>query len=104
MAQKLLEIAPHLTPDDVRSTSSGANGKDILFSQAARRSFPFAIECKNHRAFSVYKHYEQAKANAEGSDIPVLIIKQDRSEPMALLSFEHFLEIINGNQKSNKNK
>jgi hypothetical protein len=109
MLQKLvvstvLENYPQLTPNDVRSTSSGATGKDVLLSEAARNVFPFAVECKNHKSFAIYKHYEQARSNAVGSELPLLVIRQNRSEALVCLSLEDFMRILSGNQKSNKNK
>ncbi len=98
-----MEKFPHLTADDVRSVSSGAGGEDVLLSQAAKRAFPFAIECKSHASFAVYKHYEQAQSHVRGPELPMLVIKQNRSEPLVCLSLDHFLEVYAGTQ-SNKNK
>lgn len=102
--QKILEKFPKLTADDVRSTSSGSTGEDVLLSQAAKDSFPFAVECKNHQAFSVYKHYEQARSHVRGHEMPLLIIKQNRAKPLVCISLDDFMDIISGNQKSNKNQ
>ena len=103
MAKKILEKFPQLTADDVRSVSSGAGGEDVLLSQAAKRAFSFAIECKSHASFAVYKHYEQAKSHVRGSELPLLVIKQNRSEPLVCLSLDHFLEVY-ARTPSNKNK
>lgn len=102
--KEILKVFPSLSPDDVRSTSSGATGEDVLLSQAAKDLFPFAIECKNHQSFAIYKHYEQARTHVRGSEFPMLVIKQNRSEPLVCISLEHFMDIISGNKKSNKNK
>lgn len=102
MAQKILEKFPELTPDDVRSTSSGSGGRDVLLSQAAKRLVPFAIECKSRKSFAVYEHFQQAKSHIEGDEFPMLVIKQDRSEPLVLLQLKDFMEIY-GDKKSNKN-
>ena len=40
-----------LTENDVRSTSMGAKGCDILLSENARINFPYAIECKSQENF-----------------------------------------------------
>lgn len=47
----ILETFSDLEPDDVRSTSMGAGGEDVLLSPLARRKFPFSVECKNQQAF-----------------------------------------------------
>jgi len=42
---KLLEYAPELEPDDIKSTSMGAGGEDVQLSPAARKMYPYQIEC-----------------------------------------------------------
>jgi hypothetical protein len=42
----ILETFTELEPDDVRSTTMGDSGEDILLSPAARKLFPFATEKK----------------------------------------------------------
>jgi len=49
----ILENFDHLEPDDVRSTSMGAGGEDVLLSPAARKVFPFSVECKNVEKISL---------------------------------------------------
>lgn len=92
----ILRLFPSLTKRDVVSTSMGATGADIKLSENAFKIFPFAIECKNLSKFSVYQHYEQAKSHSkkEGG-IPLLVIKQNRSEPLAILSLADFLHYVN---------
>ena len=34
-------------PDDVESRSMGAGGEDLIMARAARKKFPYSIECKN---------------------------------------------------------
>lgn len=92
-----------MTSDDVRSVSSGTTGEDVLLSQAAKNTFPFAIECKSHKSFAVYKHYEQARSHVTGLELPMLVIKQNRSEPLVCLSLDHFMEVYAGTP-NNQNK
>ncbi len=47
----ILETFSELEEDDVRSTSMGASGEDVLLSPLARKKFPFSVECKNVEAF-----------------------------------------------------
>lgn len=82
-----------LSGDDVRSTSMGASGEDILLSQYARLRFPFSVECKNLARHAVYQHYWQALDNS-GGHTPLLIIKQNNAPPLAVLEFDHFLKIV----------
>lgn len=84
---------PALHNDDIRVTSSGTNGEDLQLSPAARALAPISIECKNRAAFAIYKDYAQATTNA-GRNNPVLVIKQNRSKPLAVVDLEYFLDLL----------
>lgn len=81
-----------LEPDDVKSTSMGAQGEDIQLSPAARKLIPYQIECKAKARAQVYTWYEQAKSH--GSHEPIVIIKQDRKKPLVVVDAEHFFSLI----------
>jgi len=70
----------------------GAGGEDIQLSTIARQVFPYSIECKAHKAFSIYTPYEQAKANS-GGYVPILFIKADRKRPLVVMDAEHFFDL-----------
>lgn len=89
----ILESFTDLEPDDVRSTSMGAGGEDVLLSPAARRHFPFSIECKNVEKLNVWAAYEQAEANS-GENEPLLVMKKNRKKPLVVLDAEAFLELL----------
>jgi len=100
----ILMMFPGLEPDDVKSTSMGASGEDVQLSPAARKILPYQIECKNKAKHAIYTHYEQAKTH--GKYEPLLIVKQDRKEPLAVVSLEHFIKLIqekNNNANSSNN-
>ncbi len=90
----LLEMFPHLTPDDVRSTSMGAGGEDVQLSSQARRSIPFSIECKNQEKLNVWNAMDQAQANAPEGSTPIVIMKKNNSKPQVVISWEAFKDII----------
>jgi len=90
---KVLALFPSLEPDDVRSTSMGANGQDVQLSPAARKLFPFAVECKRLAKIAVYGMYEQAVANA-GKHEPLLFVRGDRKKALAIIDAEYFLEMV----------
>lgn len=98
MRDLILKTFPGLEPDDVKSTSMGAGGEDIQLSPAARKILQYNIECKNKAKHAVYTHYEQAKSH--GKYEPLLIIKMDRKEPLAIVSLEHFIKLIQENKKN----
>ena len=60
----ILEKFDSLEPDDVRSITMGDSGEDILLSPAARRLFPFSVECKAQESLSIWSALEQAESNA----------------------------------------
>lgn len=91
----IIKIFPSLTLDDVRSTSSGANGEDVLLSPNARKKFPYSIECKSRNTISVYSMYEQAVANSDKYE-PLLVIKANRKKPLVVIDAEYFFTLIKG--------
>ena len=56
----ILEKFDSLEKDDVRSITMGDSGEDILLSPAARRLFPFSVECKNQEKLNIWGALEQA--------------------------------------------
>lgn len=88
----ILEAYPSLESDDVRSTSMGAGGEDVQLSPAARKLFPYSIECKNLAKIAVYNYYTQASGH--GTHEPLVVIKQDRAKPLAVVDLEHFMELV----------
>ena len=91
-----------LKKDDVRSTSMGAGGEDILLSPLARSVFPYQVECKSKRDSAAHTMYNQAKEH--GDHEPVVFIKKNNDIALAIIRAEHFLELIrkiNENQPSN---
>ena len=91
----LLEWAPDLGEDDIRVTSSGATGEDLLLSPAAQARYPFAIEVKNQEKINIWESYEQARAHAKNTKrMPLLVFRRNRSELMVSLCLEDFLKLI----------
>ena len=86
----LLEQYSQLEPDDVRSTSMGCGGEDIQLSPAARRLFPFSVECKAQEKLNVYEAYAQACANS-GDHEPILFMKKNHKKPLVVVDAEWFI-------------
>ena len=89
----ILEKFNKLEEDDVRSITMGDSGEDILLSPAARRLFPFSVECKNQEKLNIWSSLEQAEDNASNYT-PLLIFKRNRSKTYVTLSLEDFLELL----------
>ena len=83
-----------LEPDDVRSITMGDSGEDILLSPAARRLFPFSVECKNQEKLNIWSSLEQAEGNS-GNHPPLVIFKRNRTKTYAVLEFDELLKLLN---------
>jgi len=90
----ILEKFDTLEPDDVRSITMGDSGEDILLSPAARKQFPFSVECKNQEKLNIWGALEQAEDNS-GNHTPLVIFKRNRSKTYAVLEFDKLLELLN---------
>lgn len=93
VCKKLLEVSIELEPDDIRSASMGAPGEDILFSPAARKQFPFSIECKNVEKLSIWSAIDQSRANRPKGSTEMVVFTRNRENTFVAMPFEKFLEI-----------
>ena len=86
----ILEKFTQLEPDDVRSTTMGDSGEDILSSPAARKLFPFSVECKNQEKLNIWESYSQAVENSKDYE-PVVVIKRNNHKPLVVVDAEYFV-------------
>ena len=89
----ILEKFSTLENDDVRSITMGDSGEDILLSPAARKLFPFSVECKNQEKLNIWSALDQAEQNS-GEHTPLVIFKRNRSKTYAVLQIEKLLELL----------
>ena len=94
----ILEKFQQLEEDDVRSITMGDSGEDILLSPAARKLFPFSVECKNQETLNVWSSLEQTETNA-GKHTPLLIFKRNRSKTYAVLQLDDLMKMLDGKEK-----
>jgi len=90
---QILSRFKSLDKDDVRSTSMGAGGEDIQLSPAARKLFPYSVECKSRASYAFYKDYDQAVINAPKKAEPILIAKANHRKPVVIVDAEFFFDI-----------
>tara|TARA_B100000287_G_scaffold277233_1_gene261208 strand:- start:442 stop:795 length:354 start_codon:yes stop_codon:yes gene_type:complete len=95
----ILETFKELEPDDVRSTTMGDSGEDILLSPAARKLFPFATECKNQERLNIWESLEQAESNA-GQHIPLVVFKRNRSKTYISMEINDLMRLLSEKQQS----
>lgn len=86
-------------PDDVKSTSMGAGGKDVTFSPFAQSLVPLSIECKSHKSFAVYNIYEQAENNASKDEVPLVVLKANNKKPLAVMDYDYFVGLLESDVK-----
>lgn len=89
---KIIKVSPHLSLDDVRSTSMGAGGEDVQLSPLARESFPFSVECKSLKSMALYKWVDQAVENCPEGVEPLVIAKANGRQPVAIVDAEWFFK------------
>lgn len=94
IVQDLLARFPELTDDDVRSTSMGANGEDVLLSSAARKRIPFSFEAKNQERLNVWSAIDQAGSNAPHDADVAVVIKKNNTKPHVVVTWDCFLRLI----------
>jgi len=90
----ILRIHRTLEADDVRSTSMGAGGEDVLLSPKARSLVPVSIECKNIARFAGYALYDQAVANCPEGAEPIVVVKANHRVPLVMVDAEWFFNKI----------
>ena len=89
----ILEKFQQLEEDDVRSTTMGDSGEDVLLSPAARKLFPFSVECKNQEKLNIWSALEQTENNSN-NHVPLLIFKRNRTKTYAVLELKDFIRLI----------
>jgi len=99
VAKMIADAFPGLEPDDVRSAIMGENGADIKLSPAARRHFPFAVECKAQERLDLRSAFEQASKNA-GELTPIVVHKKNRGEILCTLKLSDLLGALCDSQQS----
>lgn len=89
----ILKHYSSLTEDDVKSAPMGTSGSDVVLSTAAKEQFPYDVECKNAQAINIWAAYEQSKKRCPATLQPVLIVKRNNVKPLAIIDFEHFMNL-----------
>lgn len=95
-----LVSALDISPEEFTITPAGVNGEDLVPSPAARKLFPYSVEAKSRAKIVIYQWLEQAKGHGHE---PILVVKQNRSEPLVIMRQEAFLKLINNNNRNNNN-
>ena len=79
-------------PEDVESRSMGAGGEDLIMARAARKKFPYSIECKNQEKVNIWDAYDQAQENS-GDYEPIVVLKRNNTKPLVLIDADYFVRL-----------
>lgn len=93
IAADIMATFPTLSGNDVRSNPMGCNGEDIILSPSAERLFPYSIEAKNQERVNVWAALEQARQNCAPDRTPLVVLKRNREEPMAVIPWATLLAL-----------
>jgi len=78
----------------------GQRGPDVILSVKARKLFPFTVECKNQKRWSLLEWIEQAKANCYPDTDWLLVMKrsgrkkEERTEEVVVLDAKVFFALL----------
>ena len=81
-------------PEDIESRSMGAGGEDLIMARAARKKFPYSIECKNQEKVNIWDAYDQAQENS-GDYEPIVVLKRNNTKPLVLIDADYFVVLHN---------
>ena len=70
----------------------GAPGEDIQMSPAARKVFPYSIECKKVEKLNIWDAIDQCRDSA-GSHIPLVAFSKNNEAIWVAIPFAKFLEL-----------
>lgn len=78
--------------EDIESRPMGSSGEDLIMARAARKNFPYSVECKNQERVNVWTAYKQASENC-GKYEPIVVIKKNRHKPLVVIDAEFFVKL-----------
>jgi hypothetical protein len=91
-----LVSALDISPEEFTVTPSGVNGEDLVPSPMARKVFPYSVEAKSRAKIVIYQWLKQAEGHGHE---PLLVVKQDRSQPLVIMKQETFFNLIKNNNE-----
>ena len=95
LKEALMEkFSSQLEEGDIKSAVMGESGCDLQLSPAAQKLFPWAVEAKRTEKVSLRQWWKQARSNSTDKLKPLLITKQNREEPLVVMSLEDFLNLL----------
>ena len=94
LREAILRAFPELQREDLLIQPTSVGGEDLKLSPAAKRLFPFAVECKNQERIAIWSAIEQAESNAQGS-LPAVCFSRNRvKEPWICITLPVLLNLL----------
>lgn len=87
---------------DICGRVMGDIGTDVVMSELTKRKIPYDIECKNCEKWNLEKFWEQTISNTKENRQPLLVIKKNHIDPLIVITFKDFIEILDKNNKNSK--
>jgi hypothetical protein len=101
--QRLKLQFPHLRDNDIRSTSMGCAGDDLILSPHALECLPYNFEMKWHEKLSLWEtmrqvmvRYRKNLGPDDGSPLtlPAMVVKRNNADPLAVIPFGHMCNLL----------
>jgi len=93
--RRLKEIFP-LEGNDVRSTSMGCSGSDLVLSPRALAYLPYDFELKNQENVQLWATLKQTRSRIDETVMPLVVIRKNRTKPVAVVPIVHFIHLCTG--------
>lgn len=82
---------------EIHSREMGQSGTDIVLRGTAREIIKFDIECKNVEKLKLYEAIDQSRLNTQKGRDWLVVHKKNHNKPIAILDFEVFVNLLEGN-------
>lgn len=83
-----------LSSGDIESRGMGQQGTDIILSPLGKDKIKFDFEIKNQEQWLIPNWWSQTISNTEEGRKPALVIAKNRQEPLVIIRFDDFLELL----------
>ena len=91
----LLKAFPHLKKRDVVCVENYLPGPDIILSKVGKKLIPYQFEIKSQEKMkTMYQWHKQSSKGAGKLTPGVVVCKMNTRDPLVILEFKHFLELI----------
>lgn len=102
--RRLCDLFPDLLvlDEDIRSTSMGKSGADLLMSPAAYRLIPFEFECKCVEDLNIWAALRQAWVRTHPRRHPIVVAGKNYTPPIAVIPLGWVINVKHGRHVVNE--